>query len=73
MDLEALHDSRDKGVNMSDDPSKQDDGTSSAPPSSRLRLPESQGQSKADKSWFLLVVFAVIAIVVVALFSNSKG
>ena len=58
---------------MSDDASKQDDGTSAPPANSRLRLPEAQANAKADKSWFLLVIFAVIAIVVVALFSNSKG
>ena len=58
---------------MSDDPSKPGDGPSSAPADTRLRLPDSSGDTKSDKSWFLLVVFAVIAIVVVALLSNSKG
>ncbi|MEK0417446.1 MAG: hypothetical protein RI949_1452 [Pseudomonadota bacterium] len=53
---------------MTEDTSKRDDETGS-----RLRLPETNGNSKPDRSWFLLVVFAVIAIVVVALFSNAKG
>lgn len=58
---------------MSNDPSKLDDSDSSNAENSRLRLPESSDDAKSDKSWFLLVVFAVIAIVVVALLSNSKG
>ena len=57
---------------MSNDPSKVDGSDSSNAENSRLRLPETQGPAKADKSWFLLVVFAVIAIVVVALVSNSS-
>lgn len=52
-------------------PSKGDD----SPPesSSKLRLPDAQSKAKSDRSWSLLVIFAVVAIVVVALLSRAKG
>ena len=57
---------------MSEDPAKKNDDASAGARSS-LRLPDPDRKGKDDKSWSLLVIFAVVAIVVVALLSNSKG
>lgn len=52
-------------------PSKSDDSPPESP--SKLRLPDAQSKAKGDRSWSLLVIFAVVAIVVVALLSRAKG
>lgn len=57
---------------MTEDTSKKED-TGPSPSPSRLRLPEPGAESKSDRSWTLLAIFAVVAILVVALFSNTKG